>query len=136
MDPQETAEKMKIGAGIVPAFLLCGVAGWALENMIRGPTYSKAFGGAKVPFLPVYAFGGAAVIIVGSKIQHIAGWQRFLIYGGTTTLVEAVAGVLDRADGSKPSWDYDGSPVDLKYSLLWAAGAMAIEAAAISMIKK
>lgn len=114
----------------VPAFVAFGFAGWLLENVYREkPAFSKAFGGAKVPFLPVYAIGGLSVLLLSEKIKDYEAWQRFIIYAAATTGVEFVAGQIDRMDGKKPSWDYDGAVVNLGYSLMWAGAALAIEKA-------
>lgn len=109
------------------SFVLFGVAGWTIENVRRGPTFSKAFNGARIPFLPVYAFGGTAALLLSEKIADYPVWQRFLVYGISTTAVEAIAGAIDRLDGSKPSWDYDGAVVDIKYSIMWATAAIIVE---------
>ncbi len=121
---------------LIPAFIAFGVGGWVFENVVRGPTFSKAFNGAKVPFLPVYAFGGVTVLIIAPKVAHLPVYQRFLVYGAATVGVEAIAGIIDRMDGDKPSWDYDGSPVNLKYAVLWAGASMAIEQMVVALASK
>ena len=121
---------------IAAGFVLSGIAGWTIENVKRGPTFSKAFNGAKVPFLPVYAVGGAAVLLLLPTVAPLPIWQRFIIYGAVATAVEATAGFVDRLDGDIPSWDYDGSIVDLRYSALWAVGALLVEQLALIVASK
>lgn len=123
-------------AAVVGSFVLFGVAGWVIENVKRGPTFSKAFNGARVPFLPVYAFGGLAVVAAAPYIRNLPIWQRFFLYGVATTAVEGIAGIIDRVDGDRPSWDYNGSPINLGYSLLWASGALLVEQAVIVLGSK
>jgi hypothetical protein len=49
---------------------LFGAGGWAIENVLfkEEPRYSALFKGEKVPFLPVYAFGGAAVMLLAPRL--------------------------------------------------------------------
>lgn len=111
-------------------FLLFGVAGWALENWLwprdnggQG-RYSKLFGGYKVPLLPVYGLGG--VLLGPAAAKREGGVAKFVTYAAAFTGVELIAGAFDRRDG-KPSWDYDGSPVDWKHTVAWGALGMTAE---------
>lgn len=54
------------------AFVLAGVAGWMIENSLSDERrYSKVFGGRRVPFLPVWGAGGAAVAsLAGTGTIH------------------------------------------------------------------
>lgn len=93
-----------------------GIAGWVLENVAFGPRYSAHLPG--VPFLPVYAVGGATIALLAPHLSAMDPAGRALIYAGTLTGVEALAGYVERAQGRK-SWDYGGSPVDLPHAALW-----------------
>jgi uncharacterized membrane protein len=85
---------------------LFGVAGWAGENLLFGPRYSPVFQGHKVPFLPVYAAGGLAIV---AAERHLAGksvFLRALVYAALGTAVEYVGCQLDRKVFETRSWDY------------------------------
>lgn len=97
--------------------LATGVGGWALENALFGPRESHHFPG--VPFMPVYAAGGAVIALLEPRVSQMNLLTQALIYGGTLTAIEGAAGVLERADGRR-SWDYDGSPIDLGHAAAWA----------------
>ncbi len=101
-------------------FLVGGVAGWALENLVYPPRYSWTLGGeqARVPFLPVY---GVGLAVVGTLAPHLRGRSfvaRSVVYGVALGALEATAGVLERRLGHE-SWDYDGGTVDLKHAAMW-----------------
>ena len=91
-----------------------GVAGWALENMhahSRGEPwrFSAAFRGLPVPFLPVYAVGGATVAAVGPALRNsglpwfLRGASYALLLGG----LELAACKIDRMLAPGRRWDYD-----------------------------
>ncbi|MEK6883765.1 MAG: hypothetical protein AABY22_29320 [Nanoarchaeota archaeon] len=111
-----------------------GFLGWILENAAFGPRFSKAFGGSRVPFLPVYAAAGAASSFL--PLSGVGTVGRFAALAGTFTAVEFAACALDRTAGGPPSWDYDpsdGSPVggcvDVPHVLAWGAlGTAALSA--------
>src|SRR5680860_337553 len=63
-------DKTTAGAVVAKAALF-GVAGWAAENALHGPFYSSIWQGRRVPFLPVYALGGVAVLAVA---PHLKRW--------------------------------------------------------------
>lgn len=94
-----------------------GVVGWALENVWskingEGWRFSAAFGGAPVPFLPVYAVGGATIAAVGPALKE-AGlpWPlRGASYALTLGILEFAACKLDRKLlASQPELDRDNS---------------------------
>lgn len=106
---------------------LFGVAGWAMENALsETPRYSALFGGHKIPFLPVYAGGGAAVLAIAPtlKKQNIPWFLRGAVYAGVLTGAEWVGCQLDRGTFNARSWDYGpdapaGGCIDLKHSIAW-----------------
>ena len=105
--------------------VLFGAAGWAMENTLFGPRNSAAWTPptrdsegvtieAKVPqsrrvvvpFLPVYAVGGAAVLATAQAI-HTWPWPlRGATYGAMLTGLEYVACQIDRKLLGAKSWDY------------------------------
>ena len=106
---------------------LFGVAGWALENALsETPRYSAAFGGHHVPFLPIYAGGGAAVLAIAPtlKQQNLPWFVRAAVYSGVLTGAEYLGCQLDRGTFKARSWDYgkdapaDGC-IDWKHSVAW-----------------
>lgn len=110
------------------AAVLAGVAGWAGENTletVRAPKsappetrYSAHLPG--VPFLPVYAAGGALLSLLTPTIQSAPWPLRGLAYAGALTALEAGSGYAERAQG-RQSWDYNGKPADLSHAALWGA---------------
>lgn len=86
---------------------LAGIAGWLIEYVWEDgrPRYSAVFGGARVPFLPIYAFGFATVRALAPLL---AGWPllvRGLAYSLALTGLEWVGCQVDRSLGAC-SWDY------------------------------
>ena len=94
-----------------------GVAGWVLENALFGKRQSYYF--PNLPFMPVYAAGGAAIALLSPYTDKLTPLEQAIVYGGTLTTIEAVAGALERSQGRK-SWDYNGSPVDLPHAVAWS----------------
>lgn len=120
------------------AAALGGVLGWGLLAVVtpEDPLYSKAFGRAKVPFLPVFAAGGAAIALAAPHLRHLNMLERAAIYGLGATALELGACALDRQLlRGEPAWNYSpkGSPqnllgcVDIKHSLAWTALALGFE---------
>lgn len=101
---------------VVATALFTGVAGWVLENALFGPRYSYHF--PKLPFMPVYAVGGAAIALLEPRVSHWSLPAQALVYGGTLTAIEGIAGLLERAEGRR-SWDYEGSPIDAPHAIAW-----------------
>ena len=91
---------------VVAKAAIFGVAGWAGENILHGPRYSAMFQGHEVPFLPVYAAGGLAVI---TAAPHLAGKNalfRAIAYAAIGTAIEYAGCQLDRKVFDGRSWDY------------------------------
>lgn len=101
-----------------------GVGGWLLENAIFGRRYSANLPG--VPFLPVYAAGGAAVALLEPYVRSENILTRALVYGATLTVIEGVSGLADRARGRR-TWDYGGEVIDIPHALAWTALALGLE---------
>jgi len=117
---------------------LLGAGGWAIENALsQTPRYSAVFKGERVPFLPVYAFGGAAVMLLAPKLREkdLAWPVRAAIYASVLSGVEYAGCFIDREVLGACSWDYSKknceSPswgcVDFKHAALWGMLGLAIE---------
>ena len=85
---------------------LFGLAGWAGENLLYGPRYSPVFQGHKVPFLPVYAAGGLAMIAAARPLAGKNMLLRALTYAVLGTAIEYAGCQLDRKVFESRSWDY------------------------------
>lgn len=116
-----------------------GVAGWAAENALQqlrarnlnepapATHYSRALPG--IPFLPVYAAGGAFVALTAPYLsQELSPVELFIVYGMSLSAIEYVGGRVDRAlyPNLPPAWQYpknappgQGSSTDIPHGLLW-----------------
>jgi uncharacterized membrane protein len=115
---------------------LFGVAGWAGENALFGPRYSPVFQGHEVPFLPVYAAGGLAMI---AAARHAARWPviaRAALYAAIGTAIEYAGCQLDRKVFAARSWDYGKSDglasntdgcVSWRHAALWGGLGLVAE---------
>lgn len=113
------------------ALLGFGFAGWLLENAFFGPRYSKAFGGAEVPFLPVYAIGGMGVLLAAPKLAELPWPFRAAIYAAGSAALQEAACRVDRALPGPASWAYGqaGACTDVAHTAAWTALAMLVEQA-------
>lgn len=108
---------------------LYGVGGWALENMLFGPRFSVVFGRAPIPFLPIYAAGGAALMLAQPHLQRVPWLLRFPIYGALLSGVEYMGCLVDRKLFGACSWDYSQQScartyqgcIDLQHAIVWGA---------------
>lgn len=126
----EVVNRLASFFGIVVA---AGILGFVMENVIFGARYSKALDGRRggVPFLPVYAAGGAVLASVIPAVRPLAVPLRFAAYAGSLTAVEYGACQLDRGWGSR-SWKYEEGfdshgCVDLPHSIAWGALGVVME---------
>ena len=108
---------------------LFGVGGWALENAIYGPRFSTMFGGAKVPILPIYAAGGATLLLTRPFLGKLPWILRAPIYGALLSGVEFLGCQFDRRVLGSCSWDYSNAAcaktfegcIDVNHGIVWAA---------------
>ena len=136
-------------SGVALAATAFAGAGWALENVSSlfgegrsEKRYSALWGGRKIPLLPVYAFGGLAVLATAPTLKEArVPWMgRAAIYGAMLSGIEYVGCRVDRDVLGACSWNYASSGtssskkcgrgegcVDLKHALLWAALGLALE---------
>lgn len=113
---------------------LFGAGGWAIENLsLLGSSepkrYSALFKGERVPFLPVYAFGGAAVMLLAPRLREteLPCVARAAIYAVTLSAIEYAGCLIDREVLGACSWDYSqkrcANPsqgcVDFRHAALW-----------------
>jgi len=118
----------------VPAVIaktaLFGFAGWAAENIAADePRYSSMFAGRHVPFLPIYAAGGLAVLAAAPSLEGRGVFTRALVYGALGTAIEYIGCQIDRQVFDSRSWDYgtvdglakatDGC-INWKHTALWS----------------
>lgn len=114
------------------AFLAGGLAGWALENVFARSSdaplrFSNGFGRAPVPFLPVYGFGAAAVVLAAPYLRTLPAGPRAVAYGAGLSGLEWIAGLADRSLGP-PSWDYgQGATTSLGHAAIWGLLALGVE---------
>jgi hypothetical protein len=112
----------------------CGLLGWLLEDVLRRPSephrFSKVFQGAPVPFLPVYAVGGALVALSMGRLARLSMPARFGVYAAGLSVLELAAGSLDRSIPGQPSWSYglSGARVDLAHATAWGGLGLLAEA--------
>ncbi len=121
---------------VVAKAALFGTAGWAAENMLFGQRYSALFHGRHVPFLPVYAAGGLAVISAAPRIKEWPMLLRAAAYAAIGTGVEFAGCKIDRDALDAKSWDYaktDGLAaasqgcLDWRHSALWGGLGLVAE---------
>lgn len=121
---------------LVGGAAISGVAGWGIENMLFGPRYSALFKGAHVPFLPIYAAGGATVLAIAPtlKAQGLPWIARGAAYAGILTALEWTGCQLDRKSLGAHSWDYgdgDDAPaegcIDVKHAIAWGVLGLLVE---------
>lgn len=115
---------------VVAKAVLFGVGGWAAENLLYGPRYSAMWHGSHVPFLPVYAAGGIAVLAIAPHLSGIPMIGRGAVYAAMLGSLEYVGCHIDRKIMNSRSWDYGKSDgiaeatqgcVDWKHSLMWGS---------------
>lgn len=111
MNATNSLRTILLTAGVV------GAGGWFLENAFARRNDNPEFRG--LPFLPVYAAGGAAIALIEPVVRDLHPLEKVAVYGGMLTGIEALAGALDSAAG-RQSWNYgNGRRVDLPHSALW-----------------
>lgn len=111
------------------AFALGGLGGWLLENLIAvDGKWSKIFGGAKVPFLPVYGLGTMGITVAAPLLAGAPWYVKGPIYSAGMTGLEAVACQIDRQLPGGPSWAYsDGACIDVPHTIAWGVLGLGID---------
>lgn len=124
-----TAPNTTVGS-VVAKTALFGFAGWAAENLAADkPRFSSMFAGRQVPFLPIYAAGGLAVLATAPRLEGKGLLTRALVYAALGTAIEYAGCQLDRGVYNSRSWDYgtvdalsretDGC-INWKHTALWS----------------
>src|SRR5271166_6453024 len=131
--------KNKIETKTLAAYAaLFRAGGWAIENVLsKEPRYSALFKGERVPFLPVYAFGGAAVMMLAPHLReaNLPWYARAAIYAGTLSGIEYAGCLLDREVLEACSWDYSQKAcaepsrgcVNFGHAALWGMLGLLVE---------
>ena len=126
--PSDVAASAKTTVeAVVAKAALFGVAGWAGENILYGPRYSPVFQSHRVPFLPVYAAGGLAVIATAPRLAGKPLLFRALVYAAIGTAIEYAGCQLDRKVFDGRSWDYgkiDGLAESTDGCISWRHSAL------------
>jgi uncharacterized membrane protein len=126
--PRELPPGTTTAAAVITKTLLFGVAGWAAENLLYGPRYSAVWQGHHVPFLPVYAAGGLAMLAVAPHLTSVPAIGRAGIYAAMAAGLEYTGCQIDRKILQGRSWDYRKSDglakqtdgcVDWNHTALW-----------------
>lgn len=121
---------------VVAKTALFGVAGWAGENVLFGPRYSPVFQGHHVPFLPVYAAGGLAMLTAAPYVAARSVLTRAFVYAAIGMAIEYAGCRLDRDVFEARSWDYgqrDGLAMttdgclNWKHTALWGVLGLLVE---------
>ena len=128
---RDTVDPIELAANTA----LFGFGGWTLENALFGPRFSVVFGDAKVPVLPVYAIGGAAILLTKPHLRKIPWILRVPIYTALLSGIEFVGCQVDRKLFGACSWDYSNAGcanalegcIDLGHGLLWGALGVLVE---------
>jgi uncharacterized membrane protein len=119
-------------------FAAGGFAGYIAETLYTGEArYSHFFDDRKIPFLPIYGVGAAAIAAAAPALHEADApwWLRFVFYSAGLTVVEMAGCAIDRSAGDA-SWNYDNSKalataaggcVSLPHSLLWGALGLAVD---------
>jgi uncharacterized membrane protein len=119
---------------------LYGVGGWAIENMIFGPRFSAWFNRAPIPFLPVYAAGGAALMLTRPHLKRVPWILRVPIYSVMLSGIEYAGCLIDRKIFGACSWDYSNQDcaktyqgcIDLQHAAVW--GVLGLLAEGLSWV--
>jgi Putative ABC-transporter type IV len=108
---------------IVGVALIGGAAGWAIENVLFGERHPALFPG--LPWMPVYAAGAVAIILLKPHLEGLGLLERFVAYALLLSVIEAAAGLLDRAEDRK-TWDYPGV-WDVPHAVMWGCLGLLLE---------
>jgi uncharacterized membrane protein len=114
---------------------LFGFGGWAIENIFDAPRFSPVFSGAPVPFLPVYAVGGATVMAMAPYLQKLPWYARLPVYAVALSGVEFASCIVNRKLLDACSWDYSNAHctrslegcIDVKHAIIWGVLGLAAE---------
>ncbi|MEQ8253160.1 MAG: putative ABC transporter permease [Smithellaceae bacterium] len=106
--------------------------GWVVEVIYRSVTQRRFVNAGFLfgPFIPIYGFGAAAVVVLE---YFFSGWHliiRFIILGVALTAFEYLVGFLAEKIFKLKLWDYSENKLNLHgrvclhFSLIWTVFAM------------
>ncbi len=109
-------------------FLACAFVGWLVEAVYKSAEERRFVnpGFLHGPLVPVYGFGGAAVLVIGAACSTFPRWVAYVAVMIAPTIVEYLASLVMERIFSTKLWDYSDEPfnlrgrVCLRYSLYWA----------------
>lgn len=110
-----------------------GVAGWGFENVFVGPKYPAGLG--RIPILPAYVAGGAAIALMVPRMVDKPWAQRALTYAIVLSSIEFVGCQINRKLMKSCSWDYSKQAcekplegcIGLQYAALWGLLGLVME---------
>jgi len=113
-------------------FAIYSFMGWIIEVVYRSISEREFINPGFVygPFIPIYGFGAAFIIILEFLIHHWPLPIKLIVYGIVLTITEYFTGFIFEKVFKLKLWDYSDSKfnihgrVSLLFSLCWAALAL------------
>ena len=113
-------------------FAIYSFMGWIIEAVYRSISERQFINPGFVygPFIPIYGFGAAFIIILEFLIHHWLLPIKLIVYGIVLTLIEYFTGFIFEKVFKLKLWDYSDSRfnihgrVSLLFSLCWTALAL------------
>lgn len=113
---------------LVVIFIIFSFLGYVLEyfneclNGEEGCRVHHSFLAPKLPFLPIYGFGGVLLWLLTPTLSTVPVIGQYLFLVVLFTIFEYICGVLGKRFTGVASWEYsNGMPIDLTHSLVWGA---------------
>jgi len=110
-------------------FIVYSFIGWIIESLYRTILEKGNFvnsGFLFGPFIPIYGFGGAFILIIELFISALAFPIQIIIFAFAATAVEYLTSFILEKRFSMRLWDYSSYPLNIKgrvcllYSGFWA----------------
>ena len=113
-------------------FAIYSFMGWIIEAVYRSISQRQFINAGFLygPFIPIYGFGAAFIIILEFLIHHWPLPTKLIVYGIVLTLTEYFTGFIFEKVFKLNLWDYSDSRfnihgrVSLLFSLCWTALAL------------
>ena len=113
-------------------FAIYSFMGWIIEVVYRSISERQFINAGFLygPFIPIYGFGAAFIIILEFLIHHWPLPIKLIVYGIVLTLIEYFTGFIFEKIFKLKLWDYSDSRfnihgrVSLLFSLCWTALAL------------
>ncbi len=124
-------DNISISQAIV-LFAIYSFMGWIIEAVYRSISERQFInpGFLHGPFIPIYGFGAAFIIILEFLIHHWPLPIKLIVYGIILTMIEYFTGFIFEKVFKLKLWDYSDSrfniqgKVSLLFSLCWTALAL------------